>query len=734
MGNLSTFVPPNIPSIVDVVRDFGAVGDAVIAADGTVTGTDNTAAFVAAIQAAQPSGTFSSNYGHWVYIPPGRYLVSDKLEVKTAAGVYGSCVRFIGAHVDVSEVVLKNGASGYGSAGTPKPLFYLASQGTATSNTGFKNALYNMTVSIGAGNPGAVAVDMNVSNTGGAKNLRIRSLDPARSGLTGLALTRAPGPAFFQDVQVDGFGYGIDVASNQYSLTFEHITLNNQTVAGLRNTTNVVAVRDLVSNQSAGVPAVVNGDTAAFTTVLDAALSATAGTTAVDNSVGGFMRLRGVRAAGYTNKLANKTPGGSTVDLYSTTQLGDLDEFTNGAVSSLFPGQRLTGLRLPVMEAPEYFDTNSGDWANVMDYGAVHGGTADQAPAIQAAMDSGKSTIFFPGGPPGQTTETGVFVMKSGVVVPPSVKRLVWFMSQINSSGWPDGNTNVFTIADGTSDPLFIENAWMTSTSPGEYALNSYNDAVYTTGSPTVTSASANFTSSWIGRGASDATNDAITALPAGTTVIDVPDSHTLTLSANATASGTRNLRTGGNVDPNNGLKGAHWIEHGSRRPLVMREVVMAGGNLGGVFRSGCGPVHLVGCLASFTQEPGTRVWARGHNMEIVPTRRITNNGGDLWCFGLKIEKFGTIIKTTNGGRTEVEGGFNLPINPDFTQQPAFECVDASHSLSFTGFAFQQYHAFYGVQVRETKNGVTHDLLHSDTVKRINTWSDVVPLHVGRLV
>jgi hypothetical protein len=120
-------------------------------------------------------------------------------------------------------------------------------------------------------------------------------------------------------------------------------------------------------------------------------------------------------------------------------------------------------------------------------------------------------------------------------------------------------------------------------------------------------------------------------------------------------------------------------------------------------------------------------------NMEQPAGRRITNNGGDFWCFGLKIEQFGTIVKTMNGGRTEVEGGFNLPINPDLTQQPAFECIDASHSLSFTGFAFQQYHAWYNTQIRETKEGVTLNLNHADTEKRVNRWSDVVPLHVGRL-
>lgn len=730
MVNLSSFVPPSTTQIIDVVRDFGAVGDAVIAADGTVTGTDNTAAFVAAIQAAQPNPTASVQYGHWIYVPPGVFMVSDRLDWKSAAGTYGCCIRFIGQHIDVSEVVLKSSAAGYGSAGSPKPIFFTASLNAAQSNTAFKNALWNMTVTVGAANPGAVAVDMNVSNTGGMKNVRIRSVDPNRAGVSGLSLTRAwPGPAYFENVTVEGFGVGVDLAQVQYSVTLEHLTLLNQTIAGARNSSNMLVVRDLTSSQSAGVPAVLHGNASAFTTLIEANLATAAGATAIDNSAGGFLRLRNIRSSGYTNKLSNKLIGGSTVELHSPAALGDLDEFINGTTTTLHPGQRLTGLRLPVTEAPEYYDTNVGDWANVMDYGAVHGNTVDQSVAVQAAMNSGKSTVYFPPAPPGQTSESGVFLLRNGITIPPSVKRVVAMMSQIQTGTWPDGNTNVFTVLDGTDSPLFIDNLWVTSTTTSSYALNTYADAVLTSGSPTLTSASASFTSAFVGRMVADLTSDALVCLPANTYIAAVGDANTVTLSANATLTGTRTVRTGGNPDNTSALKGAHGLEHASGRPLVMTEVT-----LNAAFRSGCGPVHMKGCLVSFVQEPGTRVWARGHNMESPPSTRIQNQGGDLWMFGLKIEKFGTIVKTTSGGRTEIEGGFNLPTSPDYSLEPAFECIDASHSLSFTGYAFQQYKAAYTVQVRETKNGVTHDLLHSDTAKRSNGFSDTVPLHVGRLV
>lgn len=740
MTNLSAFVPPpGVLSIIDVVRDFGAVGDAVIAADGTVTGTDNTAAFVAALAAAQPAPNSSVAHGHWVYVPPGVFMVSDRLDWRGPDGTAGCCIRVIGQHVDVSEVVLKNAATGYGSSGSPKPLFYTCSQGVGSSNTAFKNAIRDLTITVGAGNPGANAVDMNVSNTGGMKNVRIRTVDPARAGLAGLELTRQwPGPAYFENLTVEGFNVGINVGTFQYSVTFEHVTLLNQLVAGLRNSQNGVPIRDLTSSQSDGVPAVLNTNSGAFTTVIEANLSATGGTTAIDNTIGGFLRLRNIRTSGYVNKLANLAVGGSTADLYSPSELGDLDDFVNGTASTLFSGQRLTPLRLPVMEAPEYYDTNSSDWANVMDYGAFHSLATDVTSSIQAAFDSGKSTVYFPASPPGQTTEGGTFVIGTTITIPPTVNRVIGMMSQIMAvSGWPSGgNTPGFRILDGTDAPLFIENLWCSALSAGYFIPTTFTDGVTTAGSNAVTSAASNFTSALIGYAITDSTNDTITTLPANTFITAVPDNHTLTLSANALVNGTaRNLKTGGNPDLSSGLKGSRWFEHAAARPLVMSEVTMSGGAAqGAAFRSGCGPVHLKGCYGGFVMEPGVRVWARGHDVESVPDRKIQNNGGDLWAFGLKTERYGTIVRTTNGGRTEVEGGFHLPINPDWSQDPQYECIDSQHSLSYASYVFQQYHASYGVQIRETKNGVTHDLLHSATAKRVNAYSDVVPLHIGRLV
>jgi hypothetical protein len=82
----------------------------------------------------------------------------------------------------------------------------------------------------------------------------------APSGTTGVAGTRMTrqdmGPALLENVTVNGFPVGLDVANLQYSPTVEHVMLNGQTVAGLRNAQNQIAVNGLTAN-TAG-PGIVN--------------------------------------------------------------------------------------------------------------------------------------------------------------------------------------------------------------------------------------------------------------------------------------------------------------------------------------------------------------------------------------------------------------------------------------------------------------------------------------------
>jgi hypothetical protein len=52
------------------------------------------------------------------------------------------------------------------------------------------------------------------------------------------------------------------------------------------------------------------------------------------------------------------------------------------------------------------------------------------------------------------------------------------------------------------------------------------------------------------------------------------------------------------------------------------------------------------------------RMWARQLNVENQGTH-VSNDGGQLWVLGYKTERGGTLLETTNGGRSEIVGGFS---------------------------------------------------------------------------
>jgi hypothetical protein len=163
----------------------------------------------------------------------------------------------------------------------------------------------------------------------------------------------------------------------------------------------------------------------------------------------------------------------------------------------------------------------------------------------------------------------------------------------------------------------------------------------------------------------------------------------------------------------------AGWaVEHASKRTLVLWA---AGGQYkntvtgGKVFFIDGGP------------GPGTvingpqKAWAWHTNTEsYAHNPHILNNGGTLWILGIKTEKDRTIIKTINGGFTELIGGLLYKNRERIGPAPAFVNDNANVSLSYkvTGRA-------YPVHVVETRGETTREL------PREKTHGRRVPLYVG---
>jgi hypothetical protein len=112
-----------------------------------------------------------------------------------------------------------------------------------------------------------------------------------------------------------------------------------------------------------------------------------------------------------------------------------------------------------------------------------------------------------------------------------------------------------------------------------------------------------------------------------------------------------------------------------------------------------------------FLFHKGQSVWMRQMNPESQKTM-LMNEGANLWILGLKTENAGgvTVIKTTNGGSTELLGGMNYTSwNPPTGSDPMFVVEDASASFTIGGLSFRD-DTLYKTVLRETRNGQVREL------------------------
>ena len=153
------------------------------------------------------------------------------------------------------------------------------------------------------------------------------------------------------------------------------------------------------------------------------------------------MYLRNITTSGYSTAANNNgTPVAGP----------NITEFVSNPVTSLFPTPT-TSLNLPVQETPEFQDSDMSNWANVKSYGAVPNDYGDDRAAIQAAIDSGKSTVYFP---------AGAYLLNDSVHIRGNVKRIVAYgalLSPVNGS-CPAATGHPAFIFDGaTANTVIVE-------------------------------------------------------------------------------------------------------------------------------------------------------------------------------------------------------------------------------------------------------------------------------------
>ena len=397
------------------VKTYGAMGDGV---------TDDTGAIQRALADSRQDAS-GDYYGRpkALYFPPGTYLVSDTLRWN------GCCVTLQGAGSATTIIRLAPGSNGFGDSTNPKPLIV-----TPHGNTSFHQNIWDMGISIGPNNAGAIGINYGSNNSGSVHNVNIVSEDG--KGTRGIDLTgQYAGPLLIKNVAIQGFDVGIDLKNAEYSETFEDITLSQQNVTGIRNAQQTITVRGLLSNNA--VPAILNNG-GGFVLLLDSNLNGgSAARTAIETS--STFYLRNVTSSGYSSTLLDKSSSPPV------SVKGTISEYLVGQPRSISGSATPASLKLSVSETPSSTNDPLPQWAVFKP--AWYGDTS----SLQTLLNGGASTIYFPFGAYFSYAE-------AKATVPDSVNRIVGFSSVINGdpAGANGGGIRLVVNSNATA-PLFIE-------------------------------------------------------------------------------------------------------------------------------------------------------------------------------------------------------------------------------------------------------------------------------------
>jgi hypothetical protein len=435
------FVPPEGSGVVNV-KDYGAKGD------GT---TDDTEAIRQAIADNIDRSRYRSNA--FIWFPAGTYVVSGPIEGRVEVGTpqmeqnkvwsagWRSMMLLIGESREQTVIKLQDRAPGYDDPAKPKWVLACGSEGDKRDNhqgggnRAFRHGFLNLTVDVGSGNPGAIGIDFVASNRGTVEGVTVRA--GPDSGQVGINLTRWwPGPALIQDVRIEGFARGFDLAHYQYGMTFEDIELVGQREIGIKNRQNVLAMRRVRFEGS--VPFYHSTDGHNMLSLLDSTLIGTGTEDSAAIATNGILNLRRVTVQGYGQVVAD-SKSGKTLVAAETGKPTVVETFDHGTQLDA-AGSEPTPLDLPIEEAPIIRPGPNADWV-------IAGETGEE---LQAQIDAGAEYIYVK--PLKAITLTQPLILRG------KLKLIFGRSGHLKVAG---DNQVALRIEDGTSDTVVLEHIYI---------------------------------------------------------------------------------------------------------------------------------------------------------------------------------------------------------------------------------------------------------------------------------
>ncbi|MFO7955470.1 MAG: glycosyl hydrolase family 28-related protein [Candidatus Brocadiia bacterium] len=394
-----------------------------------------------------------------LYFPRGTYLVSDTLRY-TLRDLQNcndfelpQLIQFQGESEKGSVIKLADNCPGF-EFGTQRPVIDI--MGGISTNAAFHNSVEDLTIDVGAGNPGAVGLVFFANNTGAVRHVTLRSSDPEGAGHCGFSIrNRNASGICVRDVTVEGFDCGVRIEHDRLATGLEHIRVSGQRNCGVHVDRHNVSLRGLVSRNA--VPALKVTGRDAVVAFIDSRLE---GGSASEPAVvlgEGYLFARNIETDGYRCALSRL--GITEVD-------GDrIEEYVSSTVTVLFPEESRRSLDLPVEEAPEIpWENDHSKWACVNDFGAVGDGETDDTEAIRAAIASGKPVVWF---------QPGIYLIDDVIDLPPTLRRLNFMKGDLGAGEnlrLMHGK-GAFRVVGDSDAPLIIEDLFAMEKWRGGHAL-----------------------------------------------------------------------------------------------------------------------------------------------------------------------------------------------------------------------------------------------------------------------
>jgi hypothetical protein len=344
-----------------------------------------------------------------IYLPNGTYLVTNTLRWGT--GQKRQVLQ--GQSVDGTVIKLQDNCAGFSIPERPLAVVWT---GKAPGQR-FRNALRNLTIDTGKGNAGATGAQFMANEQGTVDSVHFRCGESGPVGLD-LGYTAEQGPCLLTHVHVTGFDVGIETRGAANSVTAEDIALDGQKVVGWRNDGQPVFIRGMHStggatafmNSAANEPAAVKTTRSraaqlaavseSVATLLDCTFTGGEGAKelpAIVNAGKSALFVRGLKTSGFKTAVQNDSgtkqspPGAEIVEWSSHPAVHAWEEAS------------ARSLGLEIKETPDVPWDEPGEWVSVVEFSPTkegrrsrtRGGT-DWTSAIQQAIDSGKTTIYFP--------------------------------------------------------------------------------------------------------------------------------------------------------------------------------------------------------------------------------------------------------------------------------------------------------------------------------------------------